>query len=276
MTELAKLQREQGTVVACDCLDTVYGLPSLGARSVDVILTDPPYGKKVHEASRRGLTNYKEKKGPDARAARVRHLGFNHLSLATLYGAAAQFARLARRWVLVFSDQEGVDEWKRALEDAGLEYVRTGIWVKIGCAPQMTGDRPAAGHECIVIAHQQSDRSKPIKKHWNGGGHHAVWRHAEEPAIWECPIALDRGANGARVHTAQKPIELMRELVSLFSNEGEVVCDPFTGSGTTGVACRMTERRFFGYELDPAWAAVAERRLAGQRALPDPAQPELF
>jgi DNA modification methylase len=65
----------------------------------------------------------------------------------------------------------------------------------------------------------------------------------------------------------------MRELVADFSDPGELVCDPYAGSGTTGLACAQLGRSALGWERD---AAMAQRRLSGPRAVPVPRQIERF
>ncbi len=72
-----------------------------------------------------------------------------------------------------------------------------------------------------------------------------------------------------RYHPTQKPLDLMRWCVCMATKPGDTVLDPFMGSGTTGVACRMEGRNFIGIELDPHYYAIAERRIAN-------AQPPLF
>lgn len=62
-------------------------------------------------------------------------------------------------------------------------------------------------------------------------------------------------------HPTQKPIKLMRRMVLTSSNEGDVVLDPFMGSGTTGVACKETGREFIGFELDKRYFEIAKRRI---------------
>src|SRR5690606_30894158 len=111
--------------------------------------------------------------------------------------------------------------------------------------PQFSGDRPAAGFDAITICHPSG------RKRWNGGGAHAVWTH---------PVVIN-GAGEARVHTTQKPLSLMTQLVSLFSDPGETVLDPFAGSGTTLVAAKNLGRRAIGIELDERYCEVAARRL---------------
>ncbi len=82
-------------------------------------------------------------------------------------------------------------------------------------------------------------------------------------------------------HPAEKPVPLMRYLISQLVPEGGIVCDPFMGSGTTGVACLQTGRKFIGVEIDPAYYAIAEKRIkAEQERFPlfdkAPEQADLF
>lgn len=232
------------------CLE---GMASLGDRSVDVVATDPPYSEHVHAQSRRGLTQ--DNRDPRAEISERRPLGFDAITQAQMEAAADHFERVARRWVLVFCDVESSHLWAGALRSAGLEYLRTMAWQKLGGAPQFTGDRPAVAFEAIVVAH------RPGKKRWNGGGK-AGW--------YAVPTAIDRDRTGLdeRVHTTQKPVALMEDLIRDFSDPGETILDPFAGSGTTGVAALRLGRRFMGFEKDPAYFDMAVKRLAGERVLP--------
>lgn len=231
-------------------------LPTLTDSSVDVVITDPPYSEKTHlnvRSRKMTSTDRGSRSGADER--RRIDLGFDHLTPDLLDTAAAEFARLARRWVLVFSDAESTHLWQHSMASHGLEHVRTGAWIKVGAAPHFRGDRPAAGFEPVSIAHQ------PGAKRWNGGGKHALWSH---------PIVLDRGHKGdIRLHTAQKPLSLMAELVSLFTDPDEVVLDPFAGSGTTLLACKRAGRFGLGVEQDEEHCETIARRLAAS-------QPDLF
>lgn len=79
--------------------------------------------------------------------------------------------------------------------------------------------------------------------------------------MWTGPIR----DGSERVHTTQKPLWLMEALVRDFTDPGEVVLDPFAGSGTTGVAAKRLGRGFIGWERDPKYAAIAERRIRDAR-----------
>lgn len=76
------------------------------------------------------------------------------------------------------------------------------------------------------------------------------------------PKQLVRVASeGKTVHPTQKPVALMEYLIRTYTNEGEAVLDNCMGSGTTGVACANTDRRFIGIELDPDYFAIAKQRI---------------
>lgn len=222
-------------------------LPTLGA--VTHVITDPPYSEHVHGAARSSrMVSANDRGGRfGADVRRNVDLGFDHLTDEHRTFCSEQYARLASRWVMVFSDTESGHLWRSDLEDAGLDYVRTGAWVKIGATPQFSGDRPATGFEAITICHPKG------RKRWNGGGKHAVW---------SVPIVLDRGRKGEREHTTQKPLELMLSLVDLFTDPGDLILDDHAGSGTTLVAAKSLGRKAIGVELKEVHCETAARRLA--------------
>lgn len=111
----------------------------------------------------------------------------------------------------------------------------------------MSADRPPQGCELVLLAH---GRAKG-RKHWNGPGNLTHLSH-------KC-------LRGEGKHKAEKPLDLMMDLVCWFSDEGETVIDPCAGSGTTGLACKLLNRSFIGTELDISWASMAAERLSNQR-----------
>lgn len=121
-------------------------LPTLLDSSVDHVITDPPYSAHVHNSVRSSKRN----EAPDVsefecRTRRMVNLGFDHLTAVTRRFCANEFARIARRWVIVFGDDRTAHWWRLSLEGAGLEFVRMMAWVRVGAAPQFSGDRPSSG-----------------------------------------------------------------------------------------------------------------------------------
>jgi len=89
----------------------------------------------------------------------------------------------------------------------------------------------------------------------------AVWGQATEsgPTIWE--MTTESGVD----HPAPFPVELPERLIKLYTKPGDVVLDPFMGSGSTAIAAVLTGRHYVGYELSAEYCALAEKRLAGLR-----------
>jgi len=227
-----------------DCLDPVTGMASLGDKSVDHVITDPPYEAEAHTLQRRvkrGLSA----DGVDMRVAEVEALDFAPMTEDQRDLSAYEIGRVARRWALVFCQAEAVGLWKQAMLMAGLNWKRSCIWVKPDGMPQLTGDRPGMGYESIACAHGDG------ASRWNGGGSHGVFKVSKSD---------DRTG-----HPTQKPIALMEKLIRLFTDPGDLILDPFAGSGTTGVAAIRLGRRFIGWEKDPKYHAIALKRLKAAR-----------
>lgn len=229
--------------------DSREALPILPDRSIAHVITDPPYSRGLYLRYR---TNAGATYKPSAKANRTdQAIELANLRIGAidemLGEVSAHFLRLSRRWVLAFHDMEIGHRWR---EGFGLRYVRTGIWVKPNAMPQVSGDRPGMGYEPCTIAHASG------RKRWNGGGLPAVWTHLAENSQ-----SSERALFG---HPCPKPLSLMLELVGLFTDPGDLVLDPFAGSGTTGVACLRLGRRFIGIEKDQTYAAVARERLEAE------------
>lgn len=218
------------TLYCGDCLDI---LPTLVG--VDAVVTDPPY-----EAVMQGKWGVLSRNAP---SSHVRHesLGFDAIDEIRIPVASAIKA-VCGGWAVIFCMAEGVRAWRDAIESTGAKYKRAMVWVKPDAMPQFNGQGPSVGHEMMVAAWYGVGHSK-----WNGGGRPGTFIHTKNTL-------------GAE-HPTQKPDPLMREIVELFSFSAQLVCDPFMGSGTTGVACARLGRRFVGIERDPRWFSLACKRI---------------
>jgi site-specific DNA-methyltransferase (adenine-specific) len=214
----------QCTLYLADCRVV---LPTL--QPVSHIITDPPYEEEAHTKGRRLLG--KQKNG--TRTVEYGALNFDPITAELRRSFCHEAKRLSPGWILAFCQAEAIAEWRASLVEAGCKWKRAMIWLKPDGAPQFTGDRPGMGYESISAAWGGAGRSS-----WNGGGRHGIFTHPQ------------RENNNPKEHMTQKPVGLMCELISLFTNPGDIVLDPFMGSGTTGVACMKLERQFIGVEID--------------------------
>ncbi len=230
---IRKEQIGDATLYQCDCREILASLPK-----VDAVITDPPYGDEA--THKKHLATVTLRDGTPAGQV----LGFDGISKEEAVRLAVEWCEIAARWV-VFTC-----EWKyaHALDEAGV-LVRLGIWRKPDGAPQFTGDRPGTGWEAVAICHRKG------KKRWNGGGKHCFW-------------SWPKGQNDSG-HPTGKPLGLFCDFVADFTDPGEVVLDPFMGSGTTGVACAKLGRKFIGIEMDPKWFDLACKRIEKTYAQPD-------
>lgn len=205
--------------------------------SVDAILTDPPYDERTH--------------------SRARSLKDGGADIAIDFAHLTEFSHLERMftasngWVVAFCALEQFGQYQQAAGDE--RWMRAAVWDRPDGTPQISGDRPGQGAEGIAVMH--SRRTKPA---WNGGG---------ERGLWRCP--RNKEDTG---HPTAKPVRLMERLVTLFTNPGQVVLDPYMGSGTTGIACSNFGRKFIGIELERKYFDMACERIAraySQRSLFD-------
>lgn len=218
------------TLYLGDCREI---LPSIG--KVQAIISDPPY-----EAVMQNKWGVLSRNAP---SSHVRHenLGFDAIDHMRDDVANAAVAA-CEGWIVLFCMAEGVRAWRDAIEAAGARYKRAMVWVKPDAMPQFNGQGPSVGHEMLVSAWCGQGHSK-----WNGGGRPGVF-------------TFNKNTIGAE-HPTQKPLPLMSELVRLFSFDRGLVCDPFCGSGTTGVAAVRLGRQFVGIEQDQKWFDLSIRRI---------------
>lgn len=199
--------------------DALEILPTLGV--VDHIIADPPYEASLHASknSLRGRIRFDT--GPD-----LQGLDFDPID-AIRDDVVHIASDTCQGWFLAFCTVEGVARWADAINASPMKYKRACIWVKPDSTPQLNGQGPAQGAECFVTAWAGTGHAK-----WNAGGKRGVYRH------------LVNNPERTGLHPTEKPRRLMSELVADFTNVGDLVCDPFAGSCTTGVACGMAGRRF--------------------------------
>lgn len=209
------------------CGDCLAILPTLDKGSIDAVVTDPPYGIKA-----------------DSTAAK---------NGGTKYGTALARKREYRAtdWDNSRPSREAVD----AILNVSGKHVFFGgnyladllpasrswiVWDKDN------GTTHFADCELAWTSHDKAVRK--VRWRWNG-------------FLQESGRPRDE-----RVHPTQKPVGLMAWVLENYTEAEELVADPFMGSGTTGVACIRTGRKFIGIELDPGYFEIAKRRIQDELA----------
>ena len=154
--------------------------------------------------------------------------------------------------IIIFNAWRNMDEIATALEACGCNVKEMIQWQKSNPMPRNRDRLYVTACEFAIWA---------VKgKGWTFNRQRSTY----ENTIFQYPIVSAKN----RIHTTQKPVELMRDLIMIHSNEGDIVLDPFIGSGTTAVAALETGRRYIGYEIDVAYYTAALNRISLCQELP--------
>lgn len=217
-----------------DCLQIMQ---LLGA--VDHVVCDPPYEAYMHAAKTQHCRE-------------IRTDGANEtkpLDFASIDGIREPFVAAAQEmcggWFIAFCTPEGVGRWADVINASSMKYKRANFWHKPDGSPQFNGQGPAAAGEMFVSAWAGRDHAK-----WNAGGKRGYY----------CHNTNSKNRDGR--HPTEKSVPLMCEILEDFTAEGDLVIDPFMGSGTTGVACAKLGRRFIGIEQMPKYFSIAIERIS--------------
>lgn len=215
-----------------DCIEEVKKVKD---GSVNLVLTDPPYNiarkNNFHTMGRAGIDFGDWDKGFD------------------LFSYITEIPRVLHKdgSVIIFNDWKNIGEIARCCEDNGLVIKDMIRWEKSNPMPRNKDRRYITDYEVAVWCTNAK----------------AKWTFNRQSGVYDRPVY--RGSltpSSEKVgHTTQKPEYLMRKLLTVHSNEGDLVLDMFMGSGTTGVACKKLNRRFIGIELDNTYFNSAKNRI---------------
>ena len=216
-------------------------LRGLDAGSVDLMLTDPPY-----TISRDTGFAHKGESSVDRLAVSMDFGEWDKQTIDLSELAALSYKALRRGGTTII----WYDLWKLSyladeMRDAGFKQLRVVTWEKTNPVPlNQSVNYLSNGREVAVLG------VKVGKPTFNAKYHIGTYRY---------PIPRD---GGKRLHPTQKPLRLFKQLVETHSRPGDLVVDPFLGSGTTAVAALQQGRRFIGGDLEEEYVRVAQDRVS--------------
>ena len=148
------------------------------------------------------------------------------------------------------------------LQELGFWILNDVIWRKTNPMPNFRGRRFTNAHETMIWA----SKSEKSKYRFNYDAMKALNEDLQMRSDWTLPICTGaeriRDAAGGKAHSTQKPEALLHRVIVAASKPGDIVLDPFFGSGTTGAVARRLGRRFIGIERDARYAKIARARIA--------------
>ena len=233
MHKLTKIKTRNYTVVNGDCLDYLGQIPD---NSIDLILTDPPYNIAQYSTGNINLPG---------RSALNNDLAEWDLIPIDPFDLLPDFKRIIKPDgnIFVFTSYNLIGKWHEAF-DSEFDTFQFFIWHKTNPAPKIF--KNGFLNSCEMIACM-----------WNKGH---KWNFSDQRNICMKPERLSEPK-----HPSQKPVRLLEHIVSIASNENDVVFDPFMGVGSTGVAALRNKRRFIGIEIEKSYFDAAEMRIGVYR-----------
>lgn len=224
-------KEQQIKLVHGDCLEVMKSIPD---ESIDLIVTDPPY-----------LINYSSNwnlKGNSGKPI----IGDDDYDL--IEKSIKEMYRVLKNnsAAYIFCSSKRIDYFMKCCLDVGFIIKNSIIWVKNNWT---SGDLKASyGQQYEIILLLNKGR-----RYFNGKRLSDVW-------------FFDRVAFQHQYHPNEKPVKLLEQCILKHSDEGNIILDPFMGSGSTGIACLNTNRRFIGIEKNAKYYEIAIQRVKEQHS----------
>ena len=238
--------------------DCVAALAQLPPASVDLVFADPPYNLQLDGALLR--PNNTTVDGVD--------------DAWDKFSSFAEYDRFSRAWlsevrrvlkpdgaIWVIGSYHNIFRLGVTIQDLGFWLQNDVIWRKVNPMPNFRGKRFTNAHETLIWAtHSAKSRAT-----FNYDGLKAGNDDIQQRSDWLFPICSGperlKDDGGRKAHPTQKPEALLHRIILSTSNPGDVILDPFFGTGTTGAVAKRLGRKFIGIERDPDYARAATERI---------------
>ena len=249
------------SILAGDCIEMMNSLPE---GSVDLIFADPPYNLQL-----RGDLHRPDNSRVDAVDDAWDQFG----SFAAYDRFTQDWLAAARRLlklggaIWVIGSYHNIFRVGAELQNQGFWILNDVVWRKSNPMPNFRGKRLTNAHETLIWA----SKTEGARYTFNYEALKSLNEGIQMRSDWTLPICTGgerlKDAAGAKAHPTQKPESLLHRVLVGTTNPGDVVLDPFFGTGTTGAVAKMLGRDYIGIEREAAYREVAERRLSRVRRL---------
>jgi modification methylase len=237
-----------------DCIDVLSTIPP---NSVDLIFADPPYYLRLQKDLYR----------PNMTKVDAVNDGWDHFDDFKAYDeftkkwlSACQRVLKDTGTIWVIGSYHNIYRVGAIMQDLGFWFLNDILWIKSNPMPNFRGVRFTNAHETMIWA----QKKKGAKYTFNHHSMKALNDELQMRSDWEIPLATGKQrikSNGSKAHSTQKPEALLYRVIMASSKPGDVVLDPFFGSGTTGAVAKKLGRRWIGIERDKKYVRVAQKRI---------------
>jgi len=251
------------TVLCGDCVSLMRDLP---AGSVDVVFADPPYNLRLGG----NLTR------PNNTLVDGVHNDWDRFDTPQAYDAFTKAWLGAARDVLkengtlwVIGSYHNIYRVGAILQDLGFWVLNDVVWRKTNPMPNFRGRRFTNAHETLLWCAKSQDARYTFNYEAMKGLNEDLQMRSD----WLLPICSGderlRLSDGTKAHPTQKPESLLHRVILASTKVGDLILDPFFGSGTTGAVAKKLGRHYLGFESDPGYVELAKRRIGKVRTVTD-------
>src|SRR4051794_21146228 len=251
-------------IVVGDC---VAAMARLEPASVDLVFADPPYNLQLQGDLKRPDDSKVDAVDNDWDKF-ASFSAYDDFTRAWLMAARRAMKPSATIWVI--GSYHNIFRVGTILQDLGFWILNDVVWRKTNPMPNFRGRRFTNAHETMIWAGRE-----PGAKGYTFN-YEALKAGNEDIQVrsdWTIPLCTGderiKGRDGKKLHPTQKPEALLARVILSSSRPGDLILDPFSGTGTTGATAKRLGRRFIGIERDAAYAAAARERISGVEPLPE-------
>lgn len=237
--------------------DAIEVLNSLPESSVDLIFADPPYNLQLQkDLWRPNMT--KVDAVNDGWDQFKSFEEYDHFTNLWLIAAKRVLKGTGTIWVI--GSYHNIYRVGSILQDLGYWILNDILWIKTNPMPNFRGVRFANAHETLLWAQKKKGAKYTFNHHTMKGLNDDKQMRSD----WVIPLCTGKERiriNGKKAHATQKPEALLYRVISSSSKPGDLVLDPFFGSGTTGAVAKKLHRNWIGIERDEGYLKIASERI---------------
>jgi len=245
-----------------DCVEILDNLPE---KSIDLVFADPPYNLQLtQELYRPNQTRVDAVNEDWDKFASFQE--YDDFTRAWLSACRRVLKDTGMIWVI--GSYHNIYRVGTILQDLGFWILNDVVWIKDNPMPNFHGVRFTNAHETLLWA----QKVKGAKYTFNHHSMKALNGDLQMRSDWYLPLCTGkerRKVSGEKAHSAQKPEALLYRVLLASTDPGDVVLDPFFGTGTTGAVAKKLGRHFIGIERDPDYIRIAKERIATVETAPE-------
>jgi modification methylase len=251
-----------GRIIVGDCVAQMAALP---AASVDLVFADPPYNLQLKGDLKRPDDSRVDAVDDDWDKF-TSFADYDAFTLAWLAASRRLLKPAGTLWVI--GSYHNIYRVGAVLQDLGFWILNDVVWRKSNPMPNFRGRRLTNAHETLIWAAREQTSRYTFNYEALKAGNEDIQVRSD----WTIPLCTGeerlKQPDGSKLHPTQKPEALLARAILAASRPGDVVLDPFFGTGTTGAVAKRLGRSFIGIEREKSYARAAEKRIAAVTPLP--------